>query len=136
MSSMVPGRNHIAPPSPFLAITQWARRDILMSQELKNCCETIFVFQLSRNCPHPEGNLESGKVLPCGRETLWEAFEGTIRAGVIASQKLSRASAATSFAASHLDVSQGPLGRHFSLRQESHTPPPLFFCFMHIHVGA
>ena len=51
----------------------------------------IFVSQLSRNYPHRRGNLERGKkALFCGRETVWEAFQETIWARVIASQKLSR----------------------------------------------
>ena len=40
---------------------QWARRDILMSQD-KSCCETVFVSQLSRNYPHRGGNFERGKM--------------------------------------------------------------------------
>ena len=37
--------------------TQWVRRDILMLRD-KNCRETIFVSQLSCNCPHRAGNFE------------------------------------------------------------------------------
>ena len=36
------------------------RRDILMSRD-RNCCETIFVSQLSLNYPHHGGNFERGK---------------------------------------------------------------------------
>ena len=53
---------------PGREATQWARRDILMSRG-KNCRETVFVSQLSRNCPHHGGNFERGKkALSCGGE--------------------------------------------------------------------
>ena len=41
---------------------------------------------------------------------VWEAFQETIRARVIVSQKLSRDSGETIFAARHQGVVQGPLG--------------------------
>ena len=46
--------------------------DVVAGQKLHG---TIFVSQLSRNCPHHGGNLERRKnVLSCGRKTVWEAF--------------------------------------------------------------
>ena len=57
------------------------------------------------------GNFDRGReALCCGRETVLEAFQETIWARVIASQKFSRDSGETIFAARHQDVSQGPLG--------------------------
>ena len=52
---------------------------------------------------------------PVGRDSL-EAFQETIWARVIASQKLSRDSGETIFAPRHQDVSQGPLGGVSELR--------------------
>ena len=86
----------------------------------KNCRETIFVSQLSRNYPHRGVNFEREEnALSCGRETVWEAFEETIWARVIASQKLSRDSGETIFAARHQDVSQGPLGSARAVRSRT-----------------
>ena len=90
--------------------TQRARRGILMPRG-KNCRETIFAAHLPRNYPHHRGNFERGKnVLYCGGEAIWEAFQETILARVIESQKLPRDSGESIFAAMHQDVSQGPLG--------------------------
>ena len=60
---------------PASHITQWARRDILMSRD-QNCRETISVSQLSRSCPHCGGHFERGKRCPLlwARERVWEAF--------------------------------------------------------------
>ena len=95
----------------FLGVSaQWAKRDTLMSRG-KNSRETIFVSQLSRSYPHRGGNFERGEnALSCGRETVLEAFQETIWARVIASQKSSRDSGESIFAARHQGVSQGPLG--------------------------
>ena len=54
--------------------------------------------------------LKEKNALSCERETAWEAFQETIRARVIESQKLSRDSGETIFTVRHQGVSQGPLG--------------------------
>ena len=75
---------------PLHAPTQRARRGISMPRG-KNCRETIFAAQLPRNCPHPGGNFERGKIaLSCGGEAVSEAFWEAICVRVIASQKLPR----------------------------------------------
>ena len=43
----------------FLKLSQWARRDRLMSRG-KNCRETIFASHLSRSYPHRGVNFERG----------------------------------------------------------------------------
>ena len=43
-------------------------------------------------------------------EAIWEAFEETIWARVIESQKMPRDGGESIFAARHQDVSQGPVG--------------------------
>ena len=51
----------------------------------KDCRETIFVSQLPRNYAHRGGSFERGKkALSYGWETVWEAFQETIWARVIA----------------------------------------------------
>ena len=73
----------------------------------KNCRETVFASHLSRNYPHRGSNFERAKdALSRGRETVWEAFQETIWARAIASQKLPRDSGETICATRHSDVSQ------------------------------
>ena len=104
-----------SPKNPPNWSCQWpSRRDILMSRE-KECRETIFVSQSSRNYPHRVGNLERGKNMPSllslvGERQMGGILGGTLGEGVFASQRLSRDSGETILVASHQDVSQGPLG--------------------------
>ena len=100
---------------------QWARRDILMSRDKIAARQLLslncLVITLTAGVILKEEKMPSLVSEP--QERVWEAILETIWARVITSQKLSRDSGETIFAARHQDVSQGPLETAVNSRKSS-----------------